>query len=130
MAPGVVRLNRLITLVAMVVVTITTATSAPVLKNTGSVAAVKGLVQRVFSAYEFASPFEFKLIGDTTCKGIKPPCFAVADLPGGKIRKLSERFEGFCVFLWGFSFTRGFGVRFGGLRCFKRGRFRQTEISR
>eukprot|EP00943_MAST-04B_sp_MAST-4B-sp1_P003537 g3537.t1 len=85
MAPGVVRLNRLITLVAMVVVTITTATSAPVLKNTGSVAAVKGLVQRVFSAYEFASPFEFKLIGDTTCKGIKPPCFAVADLPGGKI---------------------------------------------
>ena len=63
------------------------------LKNAGSVAAIEAMVERIFADHApgvaggFASPFELRLLGaENVCANdVQPPCFSLADLPGGKV---------------------------------------------
>jgi alpha-N-acetylglucosaminidase len=59
------------------------------LKNTGSVAAIEEMVERIFASATgsatFSSPFEFALTTADCAVGVGPPCFSVADVAGGKI---------------------------------------------
>ena len=77
--------------------------SGTTLKNTGSVAAVEAMVQRLFGdaaksrgTAVFSSPFEFEMTsvdgrGGKGCKGVSggevlaPPCFSISDASEGKI---------------------------------------------